>query len=100
MAFEEKIPRVYVSREDMLKRVARFKDLKGFDGGLPDSYMPSAERVREVKAFHIFGDRIFHPALWHLNRRTAAGGVAIGLRPSRPPAGTRPRPCGGPGRGS
>lgn len=45
MAFEEKIPRVYVSREDMLKRVARFKDLKGFDGGLPDSHMPASMRI-------------------------------------------------------
>ena len=26
-----------VSREDMMKRVARFKKLKGSDGGLPDS---------------------------------------------------------------
>ncbi len=42
-------------------------------------YMPSADKVREVKAFRLFGERIFHPALWHLNRRTAAGGVAIGL---------------------
>ena len=45
MAFEEKIPRVYLSREEMLKRVARFKDLKGFDGGLPDSYMPASMRI-------------------------------------------------------
>ncbi|MBK8957344.1 MAG: cupin domain-containing protein [Proteobacteria bacterium] len=45
MAFEEQIPRVYLSREDMLKRVARFKDLKGFDGGLPDSYMPDSMRI-------------------------------------------------------
>lgn len=45
MAFEEQIPRRYYSRADMEKRVARFKDLKGFDGGLPDSYMPGAERV-------------------------------------------------------
>ena len=42
-------------------------------------YMPSVDKVRAVKAFHVFGDRLFHPALWHLNRRTAAGGVAIGL---------------------
>jgi hypothetical protein len=41
--------------------------------------MPSVERVREVKALGIFGERVFHPALWHLNRRTAAGGVAVGL---------------------
>ena len=45
MAFEEHIPRVYLSREQMLKRVARFKDLKGFDGGLPDSYMPDSLRI-------------------------------------------------------
>ena len=45
MAFKEQIPRVFLSREEMLKRVARFKDLKGFDGGLPDSYMPDSMRI-------------------------------------------------------
>ena len=29
----------------MMKRIARFKDLKGFDGGLPDSKMPGCERT-------------------------------------------------------
>ena len=42
-------------------------------------YMPSADKVREVKAFSLFGDALFHPALWHLNRRSAAGGVATGM---------------------
>jgi len=42
-------------------------------------YMPSAEKVREVRALHLFGDALFHPALWHLNRRSAAGGVAVGM---------------------
>jgi hypothetical protein len=28
------------SREEMLRRVARFKALKGSDGGLPDSKLP------------------------------------------------------------
>ena len=32
------------SREEMLKRVARFKDLKGSDGGLPDSPLPECRR--------------------------------------------------------
>jgi len=41
--------------------------------------IPSVEKVREVRALSIFGDRVFHPALWHLNRRSAAGGVAVGL---------------------
>lgn len=42
-------------------------------------FMPSIEKVRELKALALFGDTLFHPALWHLNRRTAAGGIAAGL---------------------
>ena len=42
-------------------------------------YMPSVDKVREVKALSFFGDTLFHPALWHLNRRSAAGGVAVGM---------------------
>ena len=45
MEYQEKLPRIRVSRRDMLKRVARFDQLKGFDGGLPDSKHPSAERT-------------------------------------------------------
>jgi len=32
------------SRDEMLKRVARFKKLKGSDGGLPDSKLPECRR--------------------------------------------------------
>jgi uncharacterized protein (DUF2062 family) len=42
-------------------------------------YLPSVEKVRKVRALALFGETLFHPALWHLNRRTAAGGVAAGL---------------------
>jgi len=42
-------------------------------------YVPDVERVREIKALRIFGQRLFHPALWHLNRRSAAGGLGVGL---------------------
>lgn len=42
-------------------------------------YMPSVDKVREVRALHLFGDALFHPGLWHLNRRSAAGGVAAGM---------------------
>jgi uncharacterized protein (DUF2062 family) len=42
-------------------------------------YLPSVEKVRAIKALALFGDALFHPALWHLNRRTAAGGIAAGL---------------------
>jgi uncharacterized protein (DUF2062 family) len=41
--------------------------------------MPNVDKVREIRAFSMFGDSLFHPALWHLNRRSAAGGVAVGL---------------------
>ncbi|MEX2482677.1 MAG: cupin domain-containing protein [Gammaproteobacteria bacterium] len=45
MSYQEQIPRKPVTRKDMLKRVARFSQIKGSDGGLPDSQHPSAERV-------------------------------------------------------
>ena len=41
----ETLPKIGVSRADMMKRVARFKDLKGSDGGLPDSKAPHCERT-------------------------------------------------------
>lgn len=41
----EQLPRKYLTREEMMKRVARFKDLKGFDGGLPDSKMEGCIRT-------------------------------------------------------
>ena len=45
MAYQETLPRIRVSRKNMMKRVARFNRLKGFDGGLPDSQMPGCERI-------------------------------------------------------
>jgi quercetin dioxygenase-like cupin family protein len=45
MAYQETLPRKRFSRKAMMKRVARFSKLKGFDGGLPDSRMPGAERI-------------------------------------------------------
>jgi hypothetical protein len=42
-------------------------------------YMPDVDKVRQVPALAMFGDTLFHPALWHLHRRSAAGGVAVGL---------------------
>lgn len=41
--------------------------------------MPSVDKVREFRALSLFGEALFHPALWHLNRRSAAGGVAVGM---------------------
>jgi quercetin dioxygenase-like cupin family protein len=45
MPYKEELPRIRVSRKEMMKRVARFSKLKGFDGGLPDSRMPGCERT-------------------------------------------------------
>ena len=39
------IPLVRVDRAQMMKRVARFEDLQGYDGGLPDSQYPGCERT-------------------------------------------------------
>jgi len=43
--YRETLPRIRVTRGDMLKRVARFRNLKGSDGGLPDSRYPGCERI-------------------------------------------------------
>jgi len=43
--YRETLPRIRISRRDMLKRVARFRQLKGSDGGLPDSRYPGCERI-------------------------------------------------------
>ena len=45
MAFEEQLPRKFVSKEKMMKRVARFKDLKGFDDVSEDKW------VQKIKGF-------------------------------------------------
>jgi mannose-6-phosphate isomerase-like protein (cupin superfamily) len=43
--YRETLPSKGLSRKDMMKRVARFRKLKGSDGGLPDSRMPGCERI-------------------------------------------------------
>jgi mannose-6-phosphate isomerase-like protein (cupin superfamily) len=39
------LPTIRVSKDEMRKRVALFSELKGFDGGLPDSNHPKAKRT-------------------------------------------------------
>jgi mannose-6-phosphate isomerase-like protein (cupin superfamily) len=41
----ETLPRRGFSRTEIMKRVARFNELTGSDGGLPDSRMPGCERT-------------------------------------------------------
>ncbi len=47
----ETLPRSGVSRANMMKRVALFRDLKGSDGGLPDSKMKGCIR----KLYNVIG---------------------------------------------
>jgi uncharacterized protein (DUF2062 family) len=42
-------------------------------------YLPSAESVRGNRLVAMFGSMLRHPNLWHLNRDSVAGAVAIGL---------------------
>lgn len=45
MAYQETLPRRGVARAEMLGRIARFDQLQGSDGGLPDSKAPECERT-------------------------------------------------------
>lgn len=42
-------------------------------------YLPSRESVRANRFISRFGSFLHHPMLWCLNRRSVAGGVAVGL---------------------
>lgn len=42
-------------------------------------YLPSHESVRNHRHMARFGGFLRHPNLWHLNRESVAGGVAVGL---------------------
>lgn len=42
-------------------------------------YLPSHETIRQNRFVALFGKRLHHHNLWHLHRRSVAGGVAVGL---------------------
>ncbi len=42
-------------------------------------YLPSHETVRTNRHIARFGGFLHHPNLWHLNRHSVAGGVAVGM---------------------
>ena len=42
-------------------------------------YLPSHESVRNNRHMARFGGFLRHPNLWHLNRHSVAGGVAVGM---------------------
>jgi len=42
-------------------------------------HLPDADEIRSKRYISWFGGLLQHPNLWHLNRRSVAGAVAIGL---------------------
>ncbi len=42
-------------------------------------YLPERQRLKNHRHLRFLGRSLHHAGLWHLNRRSAAGGVAIGL---------------------
>jgi uncharacterized protein (DUF2062 family) len=42
-------------------------------------YMPEHHKIREHEYIRHFGSLLHDPNIWHLSRRSSAGGVAIGL---------------------
>ncbi len=42
-------------------------------------HMPDHAAVKENRWLYPFRNTLLHPRLWHLNRRSAAGAVAVGL---------------------
>lgn len=42
-------------------------------------WMPDPQTLRQHKHLRCFARWLDHPGLWHLNRRSAAGAIAVGL---------------------
>ncbi len=42
-------------------------------------HLPSHDAIRQTRWLRPFGRWLHHPNLWHLHRRSVAGGVALGL---------------------
>ncbi len=41
--------------------------------------LPAPHRLRQERSIRLLGDALHDPNLWHLNRHSAAGAVAVGL---------------------
>jgi mannose-6-phosphate isomerase-like protein (cupin superfamily) len=63
------------TREEMMKRVARFKSLKGSDGGLPDSALPECRR----KLYAVIG---FQPPMTDSAAATSPVGADASAMPA------------------
>jgi uncharacterized protein (DUF2062 family) len=54
-------------------------DLHGMPRKFFRKYLPSHDSVKQNRHVARFGTLLQHPNLWHLNRDSVAGGVAIGM---------------------
>ncbi|MDH5546830.1 MAG: DUF2062 domain-containing protein [Gammaproteobacteria bacterium] len=42
-------------------------------------YLPTPDKLRQAKGLGIFGDILFEPNMWHLNRKSFSGAFALGM---------------------
>jgi len=42
-------------------------------------FLPNPDTIMKSKVVGVFGDVLLEPSLWHINRRTCSGAVAVGL---------------------
>lgn len=42
-------------------------------------YLPNPQKIRNHKQLRFLGERLYHPTLWHLNRRSVAGALGFGI---------------------
>ena len=42
-------------------------------------YIPDSQQLRKTRSLGWLGTLLHHPHLWHLNRRSVANGIAVGL---------------------
>jgi len=66
-------------REDNHTHRLAHADRIGLCAKLFRKFLPHHETVKSYRWLRPFGDWLQHPNLWHLHRRSVAGGAAIGL---------------------
>lgn len=44
-----------------------------------DKYLPTPDQLKSMGLVRVLGDQIHNPNLWHLNRRSAAGAMFVGV---------------------
>ncbi len=42
-------------------------------------YLPNREKLEKMPSLRMFGNRLFVPSIWHLNKRSVSGAFSVGL---------------------